>query len=81
MFYIYFLKSRVNGDLYIGSCKDLTVRYKRHNLGLVRSTKSNRPWELVGYETYNTRSEAYRREMFLKTGQQKELLKKKFDNN
>lgn len=80
MFYTYYLKSRANSDLYIGSCKDLSLRVKRHNQDLVKSTKPNHPWKLMGYEIFNTRSDAYRREMFLKTGQQKEILKKKFDN-
>jgi putative endonuclease len=78
MFYVYFQKSLKNGDLYIGSCEDIEVRVNRHNKGLLRSTKTCRPWVLVGSEEYQTRSEAFRREMFLKTGQQKELLKKKF---
>jgi putative endonuclease len=81
MFYTYFLKSGANGDLYIGSCEDLIARFKKHNQGHVKSTKPNRPWKLMGYEVFNTRSEAYRREKFLKTGQQKEVLKKKFDND
>jgi putative endonuclease len=79
MFYVYFLKSLKNGDLYIGSCQDVNIRIERHNKGLVRSTKAYRPWKLMGSEAYQTRSEAFRREMFLKTGQQKELLKKKFN--
>ncbi len=80
MYYTYFSKSGRNNDLYIGSCENLTVRIGRHNAGLVRSTKPNRPWKLVGYETHSTRSEAVRRERFLKTGQQKAILKRRFLN-
>ena len=80
MYYVYFLKSTVNADLYIGSCEDMKKRLKRHNDGLVRSTKANRPWRLMGNEEYDSRSEAVRRERFLKTGQQKEILKKRFEN-
>jgi len=78
MYYVYFLKSEKNGDLYIGSCENVNIRVERHNKGLVRSTKAYRQWKLMGFEEYNTRSEAFRREMFLKTGQQRELLKKRF---
>lgn len=81
MFYVYFLKSQVNADLYIGSCENIDKRVKRHNSGLVKSTKAYVPWKLVGTESYNTRSEAVRRERFLKTGQQKELLKKGFEKD
>lgn len=78
MFYVYFLKSLKNNDLYIGSTKNLEIRFLLHNSGKVRSTKFYKPWKLLGYETYNSRNEAVKREYFLKTGQQKELLRIKF---
>ena len=78
MFYVYFLKSSVNNDLYVGSCHDIETRLKRHNSGLVKSTKSYRPWGLLGYEEYNTRGKAMKREKFLKSHQQKEFLKNKY---
>lgn len=78
MYYVYFLKSLVNNDLYIGSTVNLVNRLKLHNKGKVKSTKPYKPWRLLGYEEYNTRSEAFRREMFLKKHQQKELLKIKY---
>ena len=80
MFYVYFLKSLKNGDLYVGSCEDVDKRVSNHNNGKVKSTKGYRPWKLVGFEEYASRSEAFRKEKFFKTGQQKELLKKEFDN-
>ena len=67
-----------NGDLYVGSAENVEKRLIEHNLGKVISTKGYRPWELLGKEGFSTRSEAFRREMFYKTGQQKELLKKKY---
>ncbi|MBU4142980.1 GIY-YIG nuclease family protein [Patescibacteria group bacterium] len=79
MYYVYFLKSLKNNDLYIGSTEDVNNRLKKHNDGKVKSTKFYRPWQLLDYEIYQTRSEAVRRERFLKTGQQKELLKKKYN--
>ncbi|MDP3741523.1 MAG: GIY-YIG nuclease family protein [bacterium] len=79
MYFVYFLKSLINNDLYVGSCENLNTRLGRHNNGLVRSTKAYRPWKLLGYEEYNTRSEAVRRERFLKSHQQKEILKKRFE--
>ncbi|MFH1990351.1 MAG: GIY-YIG nuclease family protein [Patescibacteria group bacterium] len=73
MYYVYFLKSLKNGDLYIGSTEDVNNRLKKHNGGKVKSTKFYRPWQLLDIETYNTRSEAVRRELFLKNHQQKEI--------
>jgi len=56
----------------------LEKRLKRHNAGSVKSTRPYRPWKLLGHEEYNSRSEAVKRERFLKTHQQKELLKEEF---
>ncbi len=78
MFYTYFLKSLANGDIYIGSCENLTTRLRRHNSGRVKSTKGYRPWQLLGYEEYTTRGEAFKREKFYKQAEQRSLLKIKF---
>ena len=78
MYYVYFLKSSKNNDLYIGSTENVENRLQRHNDGKVRSTQFYRPWKLLGQEEYLTRSEAVKRERFLKTGQQKEILKEKY---
>ena len=77
-YYVYFLQSSKNNDLYIGSSGNLKERVAAHNAGKVKSTKPYRPWKLLEHEVYNSRSEAVRRERFLKTGQQKELLRKKY---
>jgi putative endonuclease len=78
MYHVYFLKSKKNGDLYVGSAESVEKRLLQHNGGKVKSTKGYRPWELLGTEGYPTRSEAFQKEMFYKTGQQKEMLKKKY---
>ncbi|HEY9583032.1 MAG TPA: GIY-YIG nuclease family protein [Candidatus Paceibacterota bacterium] len=78
MYFVYFLKSKANGDLYVGSSEDVKRRFTEHNDGKVKSTKGYTPWELLGYEECGTRSEAVRKEKYYKTGQQKELLKKKY---
>jgi len=78
MYYVYFLKSLKNNDLYIGSTENLENRVILHNTGKVKSTQFYRPWQLLGYEVYNSRSEAVGRERFLKSHQQKEILKKRY---
>ncbi|HEY4506075.1 MAG TPA: GIY-YIG nuclease family protein [Candidatus Paceibacterota bacterium] len=72
------LKSLSNGDIYVGSSNDIKNRLKLHNTGKVRSTKAYRPWGLIGSEAFQTRSEAFKREHFLKTGQQKEILGRRY---
>ena len=50
MHFVYILKSEKNGRLYIGCTNDLRKRLRKHNSGLVRSTKPYLPWEIVYYE-------------------------------
>lgn len=75
MFYVYVLKSLKNNRLYTGSTSNLNKRIGQHNLGLSKYTKLTRPFKLIYKEEYKTRAEAYRRELFLKSGKGRELLK------
>ncbi|MCX6702579.1 MAG: GIY-YIG nuclease family protein [Candidatus Wolfebacteria bacterium] len=76
-YYVYILKSLVNGDLYVGSTENIDRRVELHNSGKVKSTKGYKPWKLLECQEFVSRSEAVRKEKFLKTGQQKEILKQK----
>lgn len=78
MFYVYIIKSVKNGFIYVGSSEDVTKRLTLHNNGRVKSTKAYRPWCILEVREFKTRSEAVKEELFLKTGQQKELLRKKY---
>lgn len=78
-FFVYILKSLKNNDIYIGSTEDLENRLRLHNAGKVKSTKAYKPWELLEYQEFNSRSDAVKQERFLKTGQQKEILKRKYN--
>jgi len=66
MFYLYVLKSKKDGNLYIGSTNDLRRRLSEHNAGYSRSTKSRRPFELRYYEAYFKEESARKREFSLK---------------
>ena len=74
MFEVYVLKSDTDGIRYIGSGRNAMERLRRHNQGDYRFTKGHMPWSLIYKEKYNTRSEAVRRERFLKSGQGRKLL-------
>jgi len=74
-YYTYVLKSLSTGGIYIGSTQDLEKRVESHNNGLSSYTKGRMPWKLVYSETYKSRSEAMKREKFLKSGKGRELLK------
>ena len=54
---------------------DLKRRYKEHKYGKVKSTKHRKPLELIHYEVYKLKSDAERREKYLKTTEGKYFLK------
>ena len=66
MFYVYLLRSQKDRDLYIGFTNNLERRIKEHNDGLVASTKSRMPFELMYYEGYKAEKDARQRERNLK---------------
>ena len=77
MFYVYILKNK-NDKIYIGQTNNLIERLRRHNLGLMKSTKFGLPWGIIHSEFFETRSEAMKRERGLKGGQGREWIKSKF---
>ncbi|HAG27503.1 TPA: hypothetical protein DCG61_01835 [Patescibacteria group bacterium] len=68
MYYVYFLKSIKDGKLYIGSTPDLKKRFRQHQQGQSKATKSRRPFKLIYYEAYSHKDDAKAREKFYKTG-------------
>ncbi len=78
MFYVYVLQSQKNKNwFYIGYSDNLKNRYTTHSHGKVKSTKGYRPLHLVYYEAYLNESDARKREIHLKTHQQKDILKER----
>ncbi|OFZ58437.1 MAG: excinuclease ABC subunit C [Bacteroidetes bacterium RIFCSPHIGHO2_02_FULL_44_7] len=74
MYYVYLLQLS-NGNIYTGSTGDLKRRILEHKNGNVISTRHNRPVKLILYEAYLLKSDAQRREKYLKTTEGKRLLK------
>jgi putative endonuclease len=65
-YFLYVLRSIRTGRCYVGSAEDPAFRLGEHNQGKVDSTRAYRPWEIVHLEEYETRSEAYARERYVK---------------
>ena len=76
MFYSYILKSLKDNRYYYGSTVNLENRVEKHNRGDVKSTKNRRPLELHFFEIHNSRSDAFKREMFYKSIEGYQYLKK-----
>ncbi len=77
MYYVYVLQSIVYKTRYVGSTEDVIKRLMEHNAGRVRYTKGRMPWKIIYQESFISRSEAMRRELFLKTGQGRKYLDEK----
>ncbi len=64
--YVYMLKSRKDGTLYLGWTTNLLRRLVEHNQGRSTFTRRKIPWQLVGFETYASAEKAKGRERLLK---------------
>ena len=77
MYKVYILKSLQNlKKYYIGHTHDLKNRLERHNKGLVRSTKAYGPWDIIYTENFDTKNDAYKRELQIKSYKGGEALKR-----
>ena len=75
MYYTYVLYSKKFDRIYIGYTDNIYFRLKRHNEGLVKSTKAYRPWKLLYHEEFPTRTEAMKREKELKSHKGRDFLR------
>ena len=67
MYSTYILKSVKDGKYYYGHTADLNSRLREHNNGKVRATKGRRPFIIHYFETFESKSEAVKRELFFKS--------------
>lgn len=75
MYYTYILLSKKDNKMYTGYTNDLQKRFKLHQTGKVTSTKGRGPFKLIYYEACLSRTDAKKREKYLKTGMGKRYLK------
>ena len=65
-FKVYILQSEKDGTYYIGYTTDLNRWLTEHNSGKSIYTSGKIPWKVVYYEIFPTKTEALKREKFLK---------------
>lgn len=82
MYTVYILKSLKDPTKsYVGlTIKQVKERLREHNKGLSKSTKTNKPWELIYFENFYCELCADKREQFLKSGSGYRLRKLILDN-
>jgi putative endonuclease len=68
MYFVYVLKDGDTGKHYIGSCEDLDRRLREHR-------RKKPSYQLVYKEARESRSDALRRELYLKSGNGRRALK------
>ena len=76
-YYVYVLKSEIDGRLYKGFTINLDKRIEQHNAGMTKSTKGFRPWKLVYFEVFPNIKDAIEREKYFKSGSGREYLRTK----
>ena len=75
-FVVYILYSEKFDKNYDGYTSNLIERFKSHNfLGTKGYTLKFRPWKVIYVEVFETKSEAMKREKYLKTGVGREFIK------
>ena len=79
MFYVYILLLK-NKQFYTGNSENLKRRIAEHKNGKVKSTCKRLPIKLIHYECYLLKSDALRREKYLKTTEGKRFLKQQLKN-
>ena len=68
MKYFSYILECANGDRYFGHTNNLSRRIQEHTSGKVISTRRKRPINLVYFEEFTSRKDAYHREHQFKNG-------------
>jgi putative endonuclease len=71
MFKVYILYSVIKDKYYVGQTEDLERRLAVHNM---RNNMGTSDWELKYYESFETRSEAMKRESEIKSKKRRSYL-------
>lgn len=80
-FVIYILYSEKFNKNYTGYTSNLIERFKSHNILETKGyTLKFRPWKVIHVEFYNSKSDAMKREKYLKTGIGREFIKNLIEN-
>lgn len=74
-YFVYVLKSLMDGKNYAGYTKNLELRFEQHLNGEVESTKHRRPMKLIYFEACLNQLDALKREKYFKTHYGKMFLK------
>jgi putative endonuclease len=80
-YYVYVLKSCSKSRFYTGHSSDYKKRLLEHNSGKVKSTKGYVPWKIIHLEEYESKSDAFKREMQIKSFKSGSAFKNLLENS
>ncbi|NVJ47249.1 MAG: GIY-YIG nuclease family protein [Cytophagia bacterium] len=81
MYFIYILQSEKDESYYVGYSANPDSRLLKHNTSKSGYTASKKPWKLVYTETYSNKSDALKREKFIKAQKSREFIEKLINGN
>jgi len=73
-FFVYILQSERTGRFYVGQTEHLEERLSYHQANYSKSLRNHGPWKLVYQESFASRSEAVRRERYIKQQKDRRFL-------
>ena len=77
---VYVIRSRKDGQLYIGYSRDIKRRLAEHNDGRVPATVNRRPFAVLYCELFANQKDAMQRELYLKSGWGRKYLQRTLSN-
>ncbi|NVJ47250.1 MAG: GIY-YIG nuclease family protein [Cytophagia bacterium] len=66
MFFTYIIQSKKDGSFYVGYSENPEKRLEKHNNAKTGYTSRKQPWQLVYTKEFKTKTEALKREKFIK---------------
>ena len=79
MYFVYIIKNP-KGNYYIGYTKNIAERIKRHNKNRSNFTKNKGSWTLIYKESFLNKSDAIKRENYIKSQKSKKFIESLFNS-
>ena len=80
MYYVYIIESLVDSSFYIGYSKKVQQRLLKHNNAKSGYTSRKQPWILRYVEQFDNKTDAIKREIFLKRQKNRNFYLKLIEN-
>ncbi len=68
MYFVYIIQSQIDESYYVGITEDIKQRLQDHNSGSAKYTSSKKPFKLIWYCAFPSKTKALSFEKYLKHG-------------